>query len=83
MPIYEYSCRSCQHRFEALVRSASAEAPPCEACGGRDIERLISMPYARTETTKAAAMRAAKKRDQKSGEERTQEQLRYERSHND
>ncbi len=81
MPIYEYVCKSCDHKFEALVRGKTA--PTCESCGGADLERLISMPYVKSETTKAAAMRAAKKRDQKLGNERAQEQLKYEKSHND
>ena len=81
MPIYEYVCKSCDHKFEALVRGS--KAPACESCGGQDLERLMSLPYVKSETTKASVMRAAKKRDQKLGNERAQEQLRYERSHND
>ena len=83
MPIYEYVCKTCEHHYEALVRSSSSEAPPCEACGGREIERLMSTPFVKSETTKDKSMRAAKKRDKKLGHERTQEQLAYERSHND
>jgi putative FmdB family regulatory protein len=83
VPIYEYVCKTCDHTFEALLRSSSSEAPACESCGGREVERLISTPYVKSETTKEKAMRAAKKRDQKAGHERTQEQLAYERSHND
>jgi putative FmdB family regulatory protein len=41
MPIFEYVCRSCKHRFEAIVnRSASAECPSCQ---GRDLERQLSL----------------------------------------
>jgi putative FmdB family regulatory protein len=82
VPIYEYVCKSCDHHFEALVR-LNAEAPPCEACGGKKIERLISSPYVKSDSTRDKSMRAAKKRDKKLGHERTQEQLAYERSHND
>jgi len=81
MPIYEYVCRTCQHKFEALVRSG--QAPTCEACGGAELERLPSLPHVKTESTKAQAMRAAKERDKKQGTERTQEQIRYEKSHDD
>jgi putative FmdB family regulatory protein len=81
VPIYEYVCKKCDHTFEALVRRE--EEPKCEACGGDQLERLISMPYVKSETTKEKSLRAAKKRDQKLGHERTQEQLAYERSHND
>jgi putative FmdB family regulatory protein len=41
MPMYEYACRSCDERFEELVR-ASAPAVACPACGSSDAERLLS-----------------------------------------
>ena len=40
MPIYEYACRACGHRFEAIVRVS--ESPSCPSCNGRELERLIS-----------------------------------------
>jgi hypothetical protein len=55
----------------------------CPSCNGTDLERLLSLPALKTETTKAQALKAAKKRDKAQGTERTIEQLKYERSHND
>ena len=81
MPIFEYKCRGCANEFEALVRKS--DVPACPSCSSTDLERLLSLPALKTETTKAQAMKAAKKRDKIQGNERTQEQLRYERSHND
>jgi putative FmdB family regulatory protein len=81
MPIFEYSCRSCGHQFEALVRGR--DVPVCPSCGKADLERLFSLPVVRSESTKAKALKAAKKRDSALGTERTQEQLNYERRHND
>ncbi|HSA54548.1 MAG TPA: zinc ribbon domain-containing protein [Gemmatimonadaceae bacterium] len=81
MPIYEYVCKGCGNQFEALVRRD--EVPPCAKCGGQELERLLSLPYVKSEVTKERSLKAAKLRDQKQGTERTQEQLRYERSHND
>lgn len=81
MPIYEYQCKHCGHGFEALVRKS--DLPACPACGASEIERLLSLPALKTETTKAQAMKAARKRDKAQGTERTIEQLKYERSHND
>jgi putative FmdB family regulatory protein len=81
MPIYEYQCKSCSHQFETLVRRN--ETPVCESCGGADLERLMSLPTVKSEITAARAMEAARKRDKAQGTERTQEQLNYERSHND
>ncbi|MCO4743348.1 MAG: zinc ribbon domain-containing protein [Proteobacteria bacterium] len=40
MPIYEYACESCGHRFEKLVRM-SDDAPPCPECEGA-VRKLIS-----------------------------------------
>jgi putative FmdB family regulatory protein len=43
MPLYEYQCKKCGHRFE-LIQSFSAEdAKECPICQG-EVERLISTP---------------------------------------
>jgi len=43
MPLYEYKCKKCGHRFE-LIQSFSAEDPKeCPVCQG-EVERLISTP---------------------------------------
>ena len=81
MPIYEYECRGCGHQFEALVRKS--DTPACPECASTELERLLSLPVVKSESTKAQALRAAKKRDKAQGTERTMEQLKYERSHND
>ncbi|HEX9563724.1 MAG TPA: zinc ribbon domain-containing protein [Gemmatimonadaceae bacterium] len=81
MPIFEYACRDCGNEFEALMRRQ--DAPVCPKCGSVQLEKLLSLPVVKSETTKAQALRAAKKRDQAQGTERVQEQLKYERSHND
>lgn len=81
MPIYEYQCRLCGHQFEALVRKS--DTPACPSCQSVDLQRLLSLPAVKTESTKAQALKAAKRRDQAQGTERTIEQLKYERSHND
>lgn len=81
MPLYDFRCTSCQHAFEGLVRGDTT--PPCPACGSTALERLMPLPYVKSDVTHDLAMRAARKRDKAQGTERTQEQLRYERSHND
>ncbi len=81
MPIYEYKCRDCGDEFEALVRKS--DTPSCPKCSSTELERLLSLPALKTESTRAQAMKAAKKRDKAQGTERTIEQLKYERSHND
>jgi len=81
MPIYEYTCKSCGHAFEALV--LRGKVPPCEKCGGADLERLVSLPSVKSEGTKDLAMRAAKRRDKAQATDRMHEQRKYEQSHND
>lgn len=41
MPIYEYECPACGHRFEKLVR-INAEPPPCPECSGSEVRKLVS-----------------------------------------
>lgn len=81
MPIYEYACRGCRHRFELLVRSSTV--PACPSCASEDLERLLSLPAIKSEGTHALAMKAAKRRDAKQGAENARAQREYELSHND
>ena len=41
MPIYEYLCRECGHRFEKIVRGA--EPPDCPECRGRRLDKQLSV----------------------------------------
>jgi len=79
MPIYEYRCASCRHEFEALVRKA--DVPACEKCGATNLERLLSLPAIKSESTHALAMKAAKRRDKVQGAEREYTQREYEKNH--
>ncbi len=42
MPLYEYQCESCGHRFEVIQKFSDA-APVCPKCGGA-VEKLVSSP---------------------------------------
>lgn len=42
MPLYEFECEKCHHRFEK-IQSVSAPDPKCEKCGGK-VERLLHAP---------------------------------------
>lgn len=43
MPLYEYKCRSCGHRFEVLQRmSEGAAAVECPRCGERAADKQLS-----------------------------------------
>lgn len=40
MPIYEYSCNTCGHKFDTLQKM-DAPPPPCPACGA-EVRKLVS-----------------------------------------
>src|SRR5206468_12684503 len=43
MPIFEYTCNTCNERFSALVGVlANARPPACPRCGGNELDRLVS-----------------------------------------
>jgi putative FmdB family regulatory protein len=49
VPIYEFVCESCGHRFEELVGShvgRQAGDVACPECGSGKVERLVSSSYA-------------------------------------
>lgn len=41
MPIYEYDCDACGHRFERLVKSTDEEIA-CPECGSGDVAKRFS-----------------------------------------
>jgi putative FmdB family regulatory protein len=43
MPIYEYACLSCAHRFETIQRVSDDPVARCPKCEGA-VERLLSSP---------------------------------------
>lgn len=81
MPIYEYSCSGCGDQFELLVLKSTELA--CPKCQSHDIERLISVPAVKSESTHALAMKAAKSRDKKQASDINRAQREYELHHND
>jgi len=42
MPIFEYSCRRCQHQFETIVFSAR-EKISCPKCESSAVEKQLSV----------------------------------------
>ena len=81
MPIFEYVCEGCGNEFELLIRGQDKAA--CPKCKSVKLEKVISRPAIKSETTHALAMAAAKKRDQKQGFENMMTQREYELHHND
>ena len=44
MPLYEYECSACGHRFELIQRFADPPAETCVACGKGPVLKLLSAP---------------------------------------
>jgi putative FmdB family regulatory protein len=43
MPLYEYECTKCGHRFEKIQKFSDKPVKKCPKCGGR-VEQTISAP---------------------------------------
>ena len=46
MPLYEYECKKCGHRFERIQRFSDRMVKKCPECGGK-VEQMISAPAVR------------------------------------
>ena len=47
MPIYEYECRECGYRLDALQKMSDPRLRDCPACGQPQLKKLLSAPYFR------------------------------------
>jgi putative FmdB family regulatory protein len=43
MPLYEYQCKKCKHRFEKILKFSDKPIRKCPECGG-PVEQLLSAP---------------------------------------
>ncbi len=43
MPLYEYECKKCGHRFEKIQKFSDRMVKTCPKCGGQ-VEQMISAP---------------------------------------
>jgi len=43
MPLYEYECKKCGHRFEKIQKFSDKMVKKCPECGGV-VEQMISAP---------------------------------------
>ncbi|MBR6058927.1 MAG: zinc ribbon domain-containing protein [Victivallales bacterium] len=42
MPIYEYSCKDCGHKFSHLHKRLGESAPNCPNCDSVNVKKLFS-----------------------------------------
>ena len=43
MPLYEYQCKKCKHRFEKIQKFSDRPIKKCPECGG-PVEQLLHAP---------------------------------------
>jgi len=43
MPLYEYECKKCHHRFERIQKFSDPHIKKCPDCGGA-VEQVVSAP---------------------------------------
>ena len=44
MPLYEYECGACGHRFEIIQKFSDGPPDACPKCGKGPLQRLLSSP---------------------------------------
>lgn len=44
MPIYEFECRGCGHRFDRLQKLSDADPVDCPSCAAPQLHRRVSAP---------------------------------------
>jgi len=44
MPLYEYECAACGHRFEQIRKFSDPPVETCPNCGEAKVQKLVSSP---------------------------------------
>ena len=44
MPLYEYLCDACGHRFEKIQKFSDPLIEECPKCGAKQVHKLVSSP---------------------------------------
>ena len=44
MPLYEYECTACGHRFERIQKFSDPPVEACPNCGEQKVQKLMSSP---------------------------------------
>ncbi len=44
MPLYEYQCDACGHRFELIQKFSDPPPDACTSCGKGPVHRMLSSP---------------------------------------
>lgn len=44
MPLYEFQCEKCKHRFEKIQKFSDPDPEACPSCGASPVRKLPSSP---------------------------------------
>ena len=72
MPLYEYQCKKCGHRFEKIQKFSDRPIKKCPECGG-PAEKLLSSPAVRFKRSGRYVTEYAKKGAPAGGDSGSQE----------
>jgi len=82
MPIYDFQCPRCAHRFETLVRAG--ESPACPACGATDVQRQFPFSAGVSTTrTRQRNLVGARRRASSEKKDKDMAHAEYLRKHNE
>ena len=65
MPLYEYDCQGCGHRFEALVLSIDTTPPRCPACSSEILVKVLSGFAVNSDSTRRSNLASGRKHQAK------------------
>ncbi|NLG15182.1 MAG: zinc ribbon domain-containing protein [Lentisphaerae bacterium] len=60
MPIYEYSCNECNHKFSHLHKRLGEPPPPCPKCNSDNIKKAFSTFSASSKSSASSCQQAAR-----------------------
>ena len=80
MPLYEYECEACAHRFERIQKFSDPPIDACPKCGSK-VRKLISSPAIQfkgsgfyiTDYPKSGSDRGGSSKSEKSGDSKSSE----------
>ena len=70
MPLYDYQCDACGHRFEEIRKFSDPPIEKCPSCGAHAVRKLVSSPAFQFKGTGWYVTDYAKKSEGKPGKEK-------------
>jgi putative regulatory protein, FmdB family len=56
MPIFDFECRSCGHKFDLMISNSEKDKAKCPQCGAIDLRQLLSSFFSTSGPAKTAQM---------------------------